>query len=177
MLKKANGSTEPNGRTERKMSKVISIALRKGGSRKTTTAVNLASALQLKGYKSLLIDLEHTANATISVGIDPFSLHSSINTLFTDVDVQPQDVLVTTEYGLTVLHATEDLEQTEAGMTATHIGLLKPVVEVLRNSFDFIIIDTPPPQVSLSQGMDGRSVSRGRRQSARLQQPLSYRRV
>ena len=56
------------------MSKVISIALRKGGSGKTTTAVNLASALQLRGYKTLLIDLEHTANATISVGIDPFAL-------------------------------------------------------------------------------------------------------
>src|SRR5712692_1938655 len=108
------------------MSKVISIAIRKGGVGKTTSAVNIATALHLKGYKTLLIDLEHTANATISVGIDPFTLSSSINTLFTNVDAQPQDVLVKTAYGLTVLPATEDLEQTEAGMTATHIGLLKP---------------------------------------------------
>jgi len=142
--------SERFGRTERIMSKVISIALRKGGSGKTTTAVNLASALQLKGYKTLLIDLEHTANATISVGIDPFTLPSSINTLFTDVGAQPQDVLVKTEYGLTVLPATEDLEQTEAGMTATHIGLLKPIIEALRDSFDFIIIDTPPGKSYLS---------------------------
>lgn len=132
------------------MGKVISVALRKGGSGKTTTAVNLASALQLKGFKTLLIDLEHTANATISVGIDPFTLHHSINTLFTDVDVQPQDVFVKTESGLTVLPATEDLEQTEAGMTATHIGLLKPIVEALRDTFDFIIIDTPPGKSYLS---------------------------
>lgn len=132
------------------MSKVISIALRKGGSGKTTTAVNLASALQLRGHKTLLIDLEHTANATISVGIDPFALTASINTLFTDVDAQPQDVLVKTDYGLTVLPATEDLEQTEAGMTATHIGLLKPLVEALRDHFDFIIIDTPPGKSYLS---------------------------
>jgi len=132
------------------MSKVISIALRKGGSGKTTTAVNLASALQLRGHNTLLIDLEHTANATISVGIDPFTLTASINTLFTDMDVQPQDVLVKTDYGLTVLPATEDLEQTEAGMTATHIGLLKPIVEALRDQFDFIIIDTPPGKSYLS---------------------------
>ena len=132
------------------MSHVISIALRKGGSGKTTTAVNLASALQLQGQKTLLIDVEHTANATISVGIDPFTLPASINTLFTDVDAQPQDVLVTTAYGLTVLPATEDLEQTEAGMTAMHIGLLKPIVEALRDSFDFIIIDTPPGKSYLS---------------------------
>ncbi len=132
------------------MSKVISIALRKGGSGKTTTAVNLASALQLRGHNTLLIDLEHTANATISVGIDPFTLTASINTLFTDVDVQPQDVLVRTDYGLTVLPSTEDLEQTEAGMTAAHIGLLKPLVEALRDQFDFIIIDTPPGKSYLS---------------------------
>ncbi len=132
------------------MGRVISIALRKGGSGKTTTAVNLASALQLRGYNTLLIDLEHTANATISVGIDPFALERSINTLFTDVDAQPHDVMVRTEYGLTVLPATEDLEQTEAGMTATHIGLLKPIIEALRDSFDFIIIDTPPGKSYLS---------------------------
>jgi chromosome partitioning protein len=132
------------------MSKVICVALRKGGSGKTTTAVNLASALQLKGKKTLLIDLEHTANATISVGIDPFSLPRSINTLFTNIEAQPQEVLVRTEYGLHVLPATEDLEQTEAGMTATHIGLLKPIVEALRSSFDFIIIDTPPGKSYLS---------------------------
>jgi chromosome partitioning protein len=132
------------------MGKVISIALRKGGSGKTTTAVNLASALQLKGKNTLLIDLEHTANATISVGIDPFTLPHSINTLFTNVETQPQDVIIKTEYGLSVLPATEELEQTEAGMTATHIGLLKPIIEAVRDSFDFIIIDTPPGKSYLS---------------------------
>ncbi len=68
------------------MSKVISIAIRKGGVGKTTSAVNIATALHLKGYKTLLIDLEHTANATISVGIDPYSVKTSLADLFTSLD-------------------------------------------------------------------------------------------
>jgi chromosome partitioning protein len=51
---------------------------------------------------------------------------------------------VTTEYGLSVLPATKGLEQVEAGMTATSIGTLRPIIDPLRELFDYIIIDTPP---------------------------------
>lgn len=53
------------------MAKVITITLRKGGSGKTTTAVNLASSLANQGKKVLLLDLDPQANATISLGLDP----------------------------------------------------------------------------------------------------------
>lgn len=132
------------------MAKKITVTIRKGGGGKSTTAVNIASALQLKGYKTLLVDLEHTANATISVGIDPYELKASINTLFTSIEATPQDVIVKTEYGLSVLPATEDLEQTEAGMTATSIGILKPLFEAIDKDYDYIVIDTPPGRSYLS---------------------------
>jgi len=132
------------------MKKVISVTLRKGGSGKTTTAVNLATALQMQGKKTLLIDLDDQANATISVGINPFTLQHSIHTLFTDITVDPQDVLQTTEYGLTILPAKDDLKHTAVGMTATQIGAMKPLIATLRDQFDYIIIDTQPSHTFLS---------------------------
>ncbi len=129
---------------------VLSVVLRKGGGGKTTTAVNLASALHQKGHKTLLVDLDDQANATISVGINPFSLSQSINTLFTHIDVTPKDVIVTTEHGLSVLPATEALAQTAAGMSATQIGVLKPIIAALRSDYEYIVIDTPPSHSYLS---------------------------
>jgi chromosome partitioning protein len=132
------------------VSTVICIAIRKGGVGKTTSAVNIATALQLKGYKTLLIDLEHTANATISIGINPYNLKKSIADLFTSIEVKPQDIIIQTSYGLSAIPANSDLEKVEAGMTASMVGILKPIIAPLRELFDFIIIDTPPGKSLLS---------------------------
>jgi chromosome partitioning protein len=132
------------------VAKIICICLRKGGSGKTTTAVNLAAGLQLRGRKTLLVDLDDQANATMCAGINPFTLERSISTLFTDITARPQDVLVPTEFGITVLPATPSLEQVAAGMNATSIGDLRPIMESLDDLFDYIVIDTQPGHSYLS---------------------------
>ncbi|PJC32750.1 hypothetical protein CO049_02060 [Candidatus Roizmanbacteria bacterium CG_4_9_14_0_2_um_filter_36_12] len=132
------------------MAKKIAVILRKGGSGKTTTAVNLATALLKKGKRVLLIDLDPQANATISVGVDPMTLKKHINTLFIDINTQAKDIIVKTSFNLDLLPAHPDLADTEAGLRATQVGLLKGMLEPLDDLYDFIIIDTPPSESYLT---------------------------
>ncbi len=132
------------------MVKIIAVPLRKGGSGKTTTSVNVAAGLQKRGRRVLLVDLDDQANATMCVGINPFGLEQSVSTLLTDIAVQPRDVIVKTDFGLDVLPATQDLENVAAGMNATSVYALKPILETIADDYDYIIIDTQPGHSYLS---------------------------
>lgn len=122
----------------------IAIILKKGGSGKTTTAVNLAACLQQKGKKTLLVDLDPQANASLCVGIDPTTLKISINDLFININLKPQDIIIKTNFGLDILPSHPSLEETEKGMKATQVGILRELFKPIENKYDFIIIDTPP---------------------------------
>src|SRR3990167_8384152 len=78
------------------MGKIITICNQKGGTGKTTSAINLATSLALAGKKILLIDLDPQANATSGMGINKHNIQkSTYHVLLEEVEIK--DILLTTE--------------------------------------------------------------------------------
>ncbi len=77
------------------MGKIISICNQKGGTGKTTSAINLSSSFALMQKKVLLIDLDPQANATSGLGINKHNVQSSTYHLLLE-EAQMQEVMLAT---------------------------------------------------------------------------------
>lgn len=127
------------------MATVISIALQKGGTGKSTTALALACILGLKHKKTLLIDMDSQGNATYSSGIN--------NPRHTITDVLGEDCTagkasIHCKY-YDVLAADKWLANVEMAKNVSP-ALLKNTIQPVTSLYDFIIIDTPPALGNLS---------------------------
>lgn len=128
------------------MGRIISVANQKGGVGKTTTTVNLSACIAQAGKNVLTVDLDPQGNTTSGLGIDKNSLKNTIYNLLLD-ECEMKDVLQNTCIEkLKVLPANINL----AGAEIELIGeenreyIFKNIIDNIKESYDFIIIDCPP---------------------------------
>lgn len=128
-----------------KIPRILSVANQKGGVGKTTTSVNLATALSAIGQRVLLIDLDPQGNASTGLGIKRAGLRTSTyDVIFEDASVE-ETVKQTKVPGLDVLPSSIHLSGAEielVGARQREFRLSKALRRPM--GYDYVIIDCPP---------------------------------
>lgn len=128
------------------MARVIAVANQKGGVGKTTTAINLSASLAASNQHTLLIDSDPQANATTGLGFQKDPARKSLYHALTSGEPLARLILKTQVDRLEILPSDKNL----AGAAIELVSAdkrefrLKEIIEPLRTSYAYIILDCPP---------------------------------
>lgn len=128
------------------MGKAIAIFNQKGGVGKTTTNINLAACLALKGKKILILDIDPQGNTTSGIGISKKGLAKTTYEVLVD-DLPPeQAILPTCVANLDIIPASVQLAGAEIELVQLEgrEKRLKKAIDKIKDKYDYIFIDCPP---------------------------------
>ncbi len=128
--------------------KVVSFSIFKGGTGKTTSTVNTAAALVRKGKRVLLVDLDQQASATRYLDLDP---EQSPNLYDVFMGAKPAQLAIRlTKFNIDVLTSHVLLAAIEEALEPGDELKLSELLNPLKQSYDYILVDTPPGKAMLA---------------------------
>ena len=125
---------------------ILAIINAKGGTAKTTTAVNLAAALAERGKRVLLIDLDSQTSASLSLGVSRADLSPSVADAILEGRPLKSAIRSTAVGRLSMVTGSDALVDADLQLASIpgRERRLKNAIEPIRTDFDFIILDCPP---------------------------------
>ncbi|MCI0648010.1 MAG: ParA family protein [Chloroflexi bacterium] len=131
------------------MAYVISFTIYKGGTGKTTSAVNTAAALSQLGQRVLLVDLDQQASSTRYVGLNPDEVNPTFYHVFMN-QVPASVIRQETRFGFDVLPSSSLMAAIEESLEPGEERMLRTILQPLQEEYDYILIDTPPGKAALA---------------------------
>jgi chromosome partitioning protein len=131
------------------MAKIISYSIFKGGTGKTTSAVNTAACLAERGQRVLLVDLDQQASSTRYVGLDPDQVNPALYHVFLK-QTPASLVLKHTPFGFDILPSSSLMAAIEESLEPGDEVLLREILKPLHDDYDYILLDTPPGKAGLA---------------------------